>query len=177
MCKSVWGPYSRRYRRCCAPRRQTMLKLVKVAEHDNRSVKSPTWTLFLLASAEVSHTLTPWLLHLLNPSYPLPQLLPSHPAAFIPPSQHHSALHSIPVQTLLGAAGTKHRWIMAVKCHHFFMAAASSPRSPPEPSPKLTINQLAEHLNVEQWTERGRAWWVMQVQTVGDSSTIDDRCR
>lgn len=59
MCKSVWGPYSRRYRRCRAPRRQTMLKFVKVAEHDNRSVKSPTRTLFLLASAEVSHTLTP----------------------------------------------------------------------------------------------------------------------
>lgn len=156
-----------------APRRHTMLKSVKVAEHDKCRVKL---TLVPLASAEVSHTLTPWLLHLLNPSYPLPRLLPSHPAAFIPPSQHHSALHSIPVQTLLGAAGTKHGWIMAVKCHHFFMAAASSPRSPPEPSPKLTINQLAEHLNVEQWTERGRARWLMQVQTVGDNSTIDERC-
>lgn len=89
-----------------------------------------------------------------SPHHPLP----SHPTPFIPRSQHPSALHSILVQTLLSAAGTKHRWIMAVKCHHFFMAAASSPHSPPGPSPKLTINQLAEHLNMEQWRERGRGW-------------------
>lgn len=73
------------------------------------------------------------------PSHPHPHLLPSHPEPFISPSQHPSALHSIPMQTLLSAAGTKRRWIMAAKCHRFFVGAASSPRSPPGPSPKLTI--------------------------------------
>lgn len=85
-----------------------------------------------------------------------PPLHPPHPTPFIPPFWHPSTLRSILVQTLLSTAGTKHGWIMAVKCHRFFIAATSSPRSAPGPSPRLTINHpAAQHLNMEQWTERG----------------------
>lgn len=88
----------------------------------------------------MSHILTPWLLHLSIP--------PINPFTSTPCPIHPSAPRSIPVQTLLCVAGTKHGWIMAVKCHRFVMAAASSPCSPPAPSPRLSINQPPQHLNL-----------------------------